>query len=96
MEKNTNSTIEEPKICKICMTFYANPKLGTFCSKCFNEQNKADSKKEENVSKESEKKEISPPEEQKEEIIEKEEKPIQVNFIFHYFLNFHFIIFKFF
>ena len=83
MEKNTNSTIQEPKICQICMTFYANPELGSFCSKCFNEQSKEDpKKKEKKVSKESDKKEISPPEEQKSEEIEKEEKPIQVNFIF--------------
>ena len=41
MEKNTGGAIFQPSVCSKCMTFYANPKLGQFCSKCY-----ADLKKE--------------------------------------------------
>ena len=37
MNNNTNSNIQEPKICVICTQFYANPKFGQFCSKCYSE-----------------------------------------------------------
>ena len=37
MNPNTNTNIQETKTCVKCMTFYANPKLGNFCSKCFSE-----------------------------------------------------------
>ena len=40
MQNNSNSTMTEPKICEGCMTFYANPKLGKYCSKCFSEKSK--------------------------------------------------------
>lgn len=35
MEKNTGGAIFQPSVCSKCMTFYANPKLGQFCSKCY-------------------------------------------------------------
>ena len=37
MNNNTNSNIQEPQICVICTQFYANPKFGQFCSKCYSE-----------------------------------------------------------
>ena len=40
MNNNNTTNIQESKICSLCMTFYANPKLGNFCSKCYND-NKA-------------------------------------------------------
>ena len=35
MERNQNAQFQEAPICKRCTSFYANPKFGEFCSKCF-------------------------------------------------------------
>ena len=43
MNNNNTSNIQEPKICCQCMTFYANPKFGDFCSKCFKDKNPIES-----------------------------------------------------
>ena len=91
MEKNSNSTIVEPTICKACMTFYANPKLGSYCSKCFSEQNKDESKKKkEKIVKEKDVKEVSVTEDKDSKDLKKEEKPIQVFILFLLYLNQYF------
>ena len=38
MNNNNTTNIQEAKICCQCMTFYANPKFGEFCSKCYGER----------------------------------------------------------
>ena len=38
MNNNNTTNIQESKICCQCMTFYANPKFGSFCSKCYKDK----------------------------------------------------------
>ena len=35
MNNNSNTNIQESKICGKCMTFYANPDKNNFCSGCY-------------------------------------------------------------
>ena len=80
MNNNSNKTITEPIICKGCMTFYANPKLGNFCSKCFSEQDKQEKKIKEDKSKDNDLKEkdVPPPISDVKSEIPKETRPVQV------------------
>ena len=38
MDNRAGPIITEPKTCTLCLTFYANPKFGEYCSKCFKEE----------------------------------------------------------
>ena len=76
MEKNSNSKIPEATICKKCMMFYANPKLGKYCSKCFSEKHPTDQQKQ-NPEKALEPKPDTPAKESEEKINE-ETRPVQV------------------
>jgi hypothetical protein len=40
MQNNNTTNFQESKFCSNCINFYANPKLGNLCSKCFNETKK--------------------------------------------------------
>jgi hypothetical protein len=45
MQNNNTTNFQESKFCSKCINFYANPKLGNLCSKCFNDsQKQTDSK----------------------------------------------------
>ena len=76
MENNTNSSIPEPTICQQCMMFYANPKLGKYCSKCFSEKHPSEQEKQ-NLKQPIESEPKSPAKEP-EEKIEEVTRPIQV------------------
>ena len=38
MNNNNTQSIQEPKFCNQCNNFYANPKFGNLCSKCFKDK----------------------------------------------------------
>ena len=40
MQNNNTTNFQDSKFCSNCSNFYANPKLGNLCSKCFNDTQK--------------------------------------------------------
>lgn len=88
MERNQNAQIQETPICKRCTSFYANPKFGEFCSKCYKDvasENpmKVEAKAQAEVKQEE--KNIGDccghEKEKSEEKVVKPERPVQVRFL---------------
>lgn len=86
MNNNNTSNIQEPKICIQCMTFYANPKLGDWCSKCFHDRQSLNPQPVKETKPQTQSKIVEPPKSETKSIKETEleskpeiiEKPIQV------------------
>ena len=78
MNNNNTTNIQEAKICCQCMTFYANPKFGEFCSKCFSERKSSIDENSLKVETEMKIQTIEPPKTNenvlKQELIEKEKE----------------------